>query len=173
MATVAADVAAARNGVDLGPKRSLLWIIVVAGLAAASATVLLALTSDHIHAPGVHSALQAWGILGYVLAGVVAWWRRPQSRFGPLMIAAGATWFLSSLSSSNYAVPYTVGIAFDLLPAVVFLHVFLAFPTGRLERSYERALVAAGYLTAVGAQFIGMALDGFGPDNLLCADREA
>jgi signal transduction histidine kinase len=167
MATAAAGVPAATIGVDLGPKRSLLWSIVVACLAAASATVLLAVTSDHIDEPGVHSALQVWGILGYVLAGVVAWWRRPESRFGPLMIAAGTVWFLTSLSSSNYAVPFTVGIAFDLLPAVVFLHVFLAFPTGRLERSYERALVVAGYLTAVGAQFVGMALGGFGPDNLL------
>jgi signal transduction histidine kinase len=167
MAAVAAEVPAAKIGVDLGPKRSLLWTIVAAGLVAAATTVLLALTSDHIHEPGVHGALQAWGILGYVLAGVVAWWRRPESRFGPLMIAAGAAWFLSSLSSSNYAVPYTVGIAADLLPAVIFLHVFLAFPTGRLERSYERALVAAGYLTALGVQFVGMALDGFGPDNLL------
>jgi signal transduction histidine kinase len=167
MATVAAEIPAAEIGLGIGPKRIVLWTVALAGVLAAASSVLLALASDHVSEPGVHGALQAWGLLGYVLAGVVAWWRRPESRFGPLMIAAGAVWFLSSLSSSNYAVPYTIGIAFDLLAAVFFLHVFLAFPSGRLHQWYERALIAAGYLTAFGLQFVGMALDGFGPDNLL------
>ncbi len=83
------------------------------------------------------------------------------------MVIAGFAIFLSSLSSANVAVPYTIGVAFDLLPAVLFLHVFLAFPSGRLERPAERALVGAGYVTAFGAQLVGMALGGFGPDNLL------
>ena len=130
------------------PSAAVLCAVVAAGVAAASCTVLLALTSDHIPEPGVHAALQVWGMLGFVLAGVVAWWRRPESRFGVLMVLAGAAWFLSSLSSANLAVPYTVGIAFDLLPAVVFLHVVLAFPSGRLERFLERAFVAVGYVTA-------------------------
>jgi signal transduction histidine kinase len=83
------------------------------------------------------------------------------------MVAAGAAWFLSTLSSSNLAAPYTIGVAFDLLPAVLFLHVFLAFPSGFLVQPFERALVAAGYLTAFGVQFVGMGLGGFGSDNLL------
>jgi signal transduction histidine kinase len=149
------------------PRPSILFGIALGGFAAAACTVLLALTSDHLREPGVHAALQVWALLGYVLAGVVAWWRRPESRFGPLMIAVGAVWFLTSLSSANLAGPYTIGIAFDLLPAVLFLHVFLAFPSGSLQLWYERALVATGYVTAFGAQLVGMALGGFGPDNLL------
>ncbi len=62
---------------------------------------------------------------------------------------------------------FTIGIAFDLVPAVLFLHVFLAFPTGRLGSRFERALVVVGYVTAFGVQLVAMALDGFGPDNLL------
>src|SRR4249919_2959131 len=137
------DTIAAREpttGVARAPNAAVLWAVVVAGLAAASCTVLLALTSDHIPEPGVHAGLAVWGILGFVFAGVVAWWRRPDSRFGLLMIVAGAAWFLSTLASANLAVPYTIGIGFDLVPAVVFLHVVLAFPTGRLERPFERAL---------------------------------
>jgi len=145
----------------------MLAAIALAGCAAAASTVALALTSDHVREPGVHASLQVWGLLGFVLAGVVAWWRRPESRFGLLMILAGGAWFLSTLSSSNWAAPFTVGIAFDLVPAVAFLHVFLAFPTGRLERWFERGLVGAGYVTAVVPQLVGMALGGFGPDNLL------
>src|SRR6185312_12494753 len=104
------------------PSVVVLCAVVVAGVAAASCTVLLALTSDHISEPGVHAALQVWGMLGFILAGVIAWWRRPDSRLGVLMVFVGAAWFASSLSSANLAVPYTVGIAFDLLPAVVVLH---------------------------------------------------
>ena len=117
--------------------------------------------------PGVRAALTVWVILSYILAGVVAWWRRPDSRFGPLLIAAGFAFFLSSLSTANGDVVYTVGIAFDLLPAVLFLHVFLAFPSGRLETRFERGLVALGYFVAFGPQLVGMALGGFGPHNLL------
>jgi signal transduction histidine kinase len=149
------------------PRPSLLWAIVLASLAGAGCTVLLALTSDHIREPGVHAGLQVWGMLGFVLAGVVAWSRRPESRFGPLMLLAGAVWFLSSLASANLAVPFTVGIAFDLLPAVLFLHVFLTFPSGRVEGAFERALLAAGYFTAFAVQLAGMTLGGYGPDNLL------
>ena len=141
-------------------------------MAAAGCTTLLTLTSDHIPEPGVHAALQVWGLLGFVLAGVVAWWRRPESRFGLLMVSAGGVWFLSSLSSANVAVPFTLGIAFDLVPAVVFLHVFLAFPSGRLEHWSERALLLVGYVTALAVQLAAMTLDGFGPDNLLVVASE-
>jgi len=149
------------------PRADVLAAIVVAALAAASCTVLVAVTSDHISEPGVHAGLQVWGILSFVLAGVVAWWRRPESRFGVLMVLAGAAWFLSTLSSANLAVPYTLGLVFDLVPAVAFLHVVLAFPSGRLERPFELALVGTGYVTALGVHTVGMTLGGFGPDNLL------
>lgn len=55
-----------------------------------------------------------WVIVPYVLAGVVAWWRRPESRFGPLLVAAGFAFFLSTLSTSNEEAPFTLGIAFFL-----------------------------------------------------------
>src|SRR5688500_1312034 len=141
MTTIAAQGAPADAGVARAPRATALVAIALAGCGAAACAVARALTSGHIRAPGIHASLQVWGLLGFVLAGVVAWWRRPESRFGPLMILAGGAWFLSSLASSNHAVPFTVGMAFDLVPAVVFLHVFLAFPTGLLERWFERALV--------------------------------
>ena len=166
MATIVAGAQDARPVVR-GPRLSVLWAIALAALAAAGCTFLIALTSDHIREPGVHAALQVWGLLAFILAGLVAWSHRPESRFGLLMVLAGAVWFLSSLSSANLAVPYTIGLAFDLLPAVVFLHVYLAFPSGRLEGSFDRTLVAVGYITAFGLQLVALTLGGFGPDNLL------
>jgi signal transduction histidine kinase len=166
MATIVA-VAPNPEGAVRPPRSFVLWGIAFAGLAAAGCTILVALTSDNLREPGVHGALAVWGILGFVLAGVVAWWRRPESRFGPLLLLAGTVLFLSSLTSANLALPYTVGIVFDLLPAVIFLHVCLAYPSGRVRRGYQRAVLITGYLTAFGAQLVSMTLGGFGPDNLL------
>jgi signal transduction histidine kinase len=172
MATIAASAPATDTQAVRGPRPAVLVAIALGGCVAAGITIVLGLTSDHLREPGVHVALQVWGTLAYIFAGLVAWWRRPDSRFGPLMLATGVVWFLTSLSSSNLAVPYTIGIAFDLLPAVLFLHVFLAFPTGRLPGRLERALVGAGYATAFGAQLVGMGLGNFGPDNLLAVVSE-
>ena len=141
--------------------------ITAAGVCAALCSVALALTSDHVDHPPVQAALMVWVVLPYVLAGLYAWWRRPESRFGPLMVAAGFGMFLTSLSWSTFAVPFTLGEALDLLPAVLFLHVFLAFPTGRLRGRVDLTLVATGYFTAFALQLVGMTLGGFGPDNLI------
>jgi signal transduction histidine kinase len=127
----------------------------------------LALASDHVAEPGLQGALMLWLGLPYVLSGLVAWWRRPESRLGPLLVVAGFVTFLATLQWTNVDVPHTIGQTADLLPAVLFLHVFLSFPTGRLRNGLERAIVAAGYLTAVGVQLGVMVLGGFGPDNLL------
>jgi signal transduction histidine kinase len=157
----------AETGGPRAPRRSVLWIIALAGCAAAGLSMHLALTSDHVAEPGLQAALMDWITLPYILAGVFAWSRRPDSRFGPLMIAAGFTMFVSSLAWANTAGLHTIGQAFDLMPAAVFVHVFLAFPTGRLEHPFERALVVAGYAVAFGLELVVMGLGGFGPDNLL------
>src|SRR5688572_29682712 len=136
-------------GVARAPGSSVLWALALAGCAAAAVSVELALASDHVAEPGLQAALLDWITLPYILAGLVAWWRRPDSRFGPLMVAAGFAMFLSSLQWANAPAPYTLGLAFDLLPAALFVHLFIAFPGGRLGRRPERVVVAAGYAAAV------------------------
>jgi signal transduction histidine kinase len=149
------------------PRRSVLWVIAFVGVAAGGVSMWLALNSDHVAEPGLQAALMDWITLPYVLAGLIAWYRRPDSRFGPLMVVAGFTMFVSTLAWATGAVPHTIGQAFDLLPAIIFLHLFLAFPSGRLEHRFERVLVAVGYMTAFGLQLLAMLLGGYGPDNLL------
>jgi signal transduction histidine kinase len=167
MATIGADRSRAQ-----APDPTVLLAIGGAAGAAVALSVTLGLSSDQASSPGVQTALMNWITVAYVIAGLTAWWRRPDSRLGPLMIVAGFAVFLSSLASADAGVPYTIGIAFDLLPAVLFLHVFLAFPSGRLERRLDRSLVTAGYAVGFGAQLVGMALGGFGPDNLIALASE-
>ena len=164
---VAAHAPQAATQPARAPSPELMRGLVLAGFAATVIMTTLAFTSDHVEAPGVQAALVDWIVLSYVLAGTVAWWRRPDSRFGPLMIGGGFAFFLAALSWSNAAALYTLGILFDLVPAAIYLHVFLAFPDGRLERTIERALVGAAYVTACGLQVVGLLLGGFGPDNLV------
>src|SRR5918992_271535 len=159
-------------GAARAPELPVLWAVALAGCAAAAVAVQLALTSDHVAEPGLQAALLDWITLPYVLAGLVAWWRRPDSRFGPLMVAAGFVMFLSSFQWANAPFPYTLGLAFDLLPVALFIHLFLAFPDGRVERRPERVVVAAGYIAAVGLQLVKMLLGAGGPDNLLAAVAE-
>jgi len=153
-------------GAGRAPGPMVVGATAIAAVGVVATSVAIALTNEAVDDPGVHAALMTWVTLAFLFAGLVAWWRRPGNAFGPLMMVAGAGTFLSSLSSAGAALPYTIGIAFDLVAAVLFLHVFLAFPDGRLGR-LERIVVGAAYVTAFGLQLVGMALGGFGPDNLL------
>ncbi len=172
---MAVSALGSRADADAGgaPRPVVLWGIALAGVVAAAGAVGLALTSDDPgQEPGLHAVLLDWAALPYILAGLIAWWRRPDSRLGPLMIAVGFLSFVPTLAWANSAVAITIGEAFDALPPVLFLHVFLAFPTGRLERRPERVVVAVGYVAAFGLQLVAIALGGSGPDNLLAVVDE-
>src|SRR5437764_6114064 len=134
------------------PRASPLWLVTVLAGVVACASVLIARGSDHLGEPVLQVALLNWTVLSYLVAGAIATSRRPESRFGPLMMAAGCAMFLSSLQWSNAALPFTVGMVFDLVPAALLLHLFLAFPSGRLELRPERLLVGAAYGAALALQ---------------------
>ena len=145
--------------------RSTAVAIAVGAVVAVSGSVWLAFTSERVSQPWRQAILFAWMISIYVLCGLLAWWRRPGSRLGMLMVAAGFGMALATLGRADNAVIHSVGQTLDLLPLVVFLHVFLAFPTGRLTGRLDRVLVATGYVVTILGQATVMALGAFGPDN--------
>ncbi|MFI9168628.1 sensor histidine kinase [Streptomyces lincolnensis] len=136
-------------------------------VALATATVLMVGALVFLAADGdtdaVHAALLLWLGLSYACAGLVAWWHRPALRIGPLMILTGFSVFAAALGWAENTVLHTVGQTFDLVPPVLVLHVFLAYPDGRLVGRPERLLVAVGYTAAIGAQVAVMMLGGLGP----------
>src|SRR3954462_7799666 len=104
------------------------WLVLgvaLAGLAAPVYTAALTVARDDIS--GFHVALLHWISIPYLVVGLIAWWRRPESRLGPLMCAAGIAMGLSTLQFATSDLLYTTGAAFDLVPAALFLHVCLAF----------------------------------------------
>ena len=153
------------------PSASVSWAIATVGCAAAATSFTLAVAGGgvgvEIGEPLVIAVLTAFLTLSYVLCGLFAWRRRPASRLGPLLIAAGFVNFVSTLVWSTSDIPHTVGQAIDLVPPVLFLYVFLAFPDGRVLGRFVRGLVVAAFATAVGLELGRMYFGEFGPHNLL------
>jgi hypothetical protein len=160
----------AEAGVARGPPTvPVRWALVLGGLAAVATSFTLALLSEDVSStlgePLLIAALTAWITISYVVCGLVAWWRRPANRFGPLLIVAGFVNFLSTLVWSSRDVLRTLGQALDLVPPVVFLHVFLAFPDGRLKGRFVRSFVATAYVVAIALELVRMSAGDFGPHN--------
>jgi signal transduction histidine kinase len=147
------------------PPRAYVWALAAVGLVAPIYTAIVGVTESQVSA--VQLGLLEWISIPYILVGLVAWFRRPESHLGMLMIAGGFAMGLSTLQFEGQDHLFTVGALFDIVPAALFLHVFLAFPDGRLSSRFERTLVGTAYALAIGFQFAKLAL-GAGPsDNLL------
>ncbi|MGZ8647987.1 MAG: sensor histidine kinase [Solirubrobacteraceae bacterium] len=120
--------------------------IAAAALLCGVGDVLLVLRSEHLPDPGV------WAVFGplvgcsFVGTGLYAWRRRPESRFGSLMVLVGFAWFLGPLYAADSPFLFTVGIVVGALWGPIFGHVLLSFPTGRLETRARRRVVAASYV---------------------------
>src|ERR671919_298124 len=119
-----------------------------AAVLAGTAAVVLSLTSDHDEHPGRTVALLLFVSISFVVAGLIGWTRRPANRTGMLMVAVGFGVLASSLVEANYDVPFTLGTLFGSLFIAAFIHLLLAYPSGRLISRYARVLVGAGYATA-------------------------
>jgi signal transduction histidine kinase len=147
----------------VAPRPFVLGAIGALGVTLVATTTALGFAHDEFTTDKL--LLYQWMSAPYIVAGVVAWWRRPESRLGPLMVAGGVGAALSGFQAASPDVLFTLGAALDILPAALFLHVFLAFPDGRLRSRFERVLVATTYVAALGLQVLRMSLGAF--DNSL------
>jgi hypothetical protein len=165
-ATASTRVGETPPSVRPAPRSWILWAIAVAAAAVVTGTMVLALASNTLERPALRAFLVGWIVVPYVLSGTLAWWRRPASRLGPLMLATGFAMAATALQWFEQSVLFSIGHLLDMLPAAMFLHVFLAFPTGRLARKPERVVVAGCYATALALQLVKIVL-GVDPTNLL------
>jgi signal transduction histidine kinase len=133
----------------VGSLRRALAGIAILGVLVGAIVATGVLDSDHVKLRGLDAALGlliGWSFLG---AGLYAWWRRPDNRFGALMTAVAFAWFLSLLGASTSRVGFTLGIVFAALYLAVLIHMLLAYPSGRLETGRQVVLVWAGYALAL------------------------
>ncbi len=120
-------------------------VIAAAALLAGLVDGALVLSSDHFtdREWALFGPLVGWSFIG---TGRYASRRRPESRFGVLMVALGFAWFLAPLAAANSALLFTLGILLGSIWGAVLAHVLLSFPSGRLAHGPQRALVIAGYV---------------------------
>jgi signal transduction histidine kinase len=95
----------------------------------------------------IPTLLATWlSINSFMFLGLYAFAKRPGNRVGLLMMAVGFAYSIQSIGWIATDLTYTVGtfLLRDLWLAVLG-HLFLAFPTGRLQSRLDRGLVIAGY----------------------------
>ena len=163
---VAAPTSASAQPAGLGWA---LAAIAAAGVLAGSGAVALLLTSDHSEG-GVPFALLAlfitWSFVG---TGLYAWWRRPETWLGALMVAVGFSWALQGLESSDVPGVFVTGVLLGNLWLVLLFQLVLTFPGGRIRSSRER-LLAAGAWTSGALLQVPPVLFLATPDPDHCAD---
>ena len=159
MSAITADVSVPEPRAVAAPTTPTLLALALVGTAVVAATLSFGLAADQMTPTKL--LLYEWMSAPYIGAGLVAWARRPECRLGPLMYIGGVVTSLAVFQAANPEVLHTIGSALDILPAALFLHVFLAFPAGRLDSRFERLLVGTTYVAALGLQVLRMFLGGF------------
>ena len=120
----------------------------LAALIADGLAVALTATSDHEQHPEQAIALVLFVSSSFILAGLIGWTRRPQNRTGGLMVGVGFGVLIGVLGEANHSIPFTLGALFGSLFIAAFVHLLLAYPSGRLLSRRARVLVGAGYTIA-------------------------
>jgi signal transduction histidine kinase len=107
------------------------------------------------------SVVAAWSFL---LAGLVAWSRRPQNRLGPLMVVTCFALLARQFRYSHDALAFTVFFLVGELGYALYAHVALAYPTGRVTDRLERIFLYVAYTVAIAFPFaILLVYDGTHP----------
>ena len=78
----------------------------------------------------------------WIACGLVACWRRPNNLVGPLVTAFGFV----DMSQELYwdaALPFTIAPLVSAFTIAIAIHLFLAYPSGRLTTAPQRALVGS------------------------------
>ena len=85
----------------------------------------------------------------YAAAGLLAWWRRPASRLGPLLVVGGAAFLTVSLANTDVPALIAVGTVTATVPLSVVIHLLHTFPGGRLRGRASTVTVFAVYVVAL------------------------
>jgi DNA-binding NarL/FixJ family response regulator/signal transduction histidine kinase len=127
------------------PTRTLLWAKGIAAAAVGAALVPLVASADFAEDRELWIVLTL--VIGYGFAGVglFAWYRRPDNPVGGLMVLTAFAWYFAILERTDVPLLFSIGLLLANLFVVTAVHLVLAFPTGRLETTFDRRLVGFGY----------------------------
>ncbi len=140
-----------------------------AGLLAGAGGAALLLTGDRFDngvAFAVLAAVITWSFIG---AGVFAWWHRPESRTGALMVGVGFAWVLNALTGSDAPGVFIVGALLGSIWILLLYQLLLTFPSGCLQTRGERLLLAGAWIAGLVLQVPPYLFQKL-PDADVCSD---
>ncbi|HEX8099905.1 MAG TPA: sensor histidine kinase [Actinomycetota bacterium] len=105
------------------------------------ASVLIGLNPPAIWPVAVHVLARE----AFIVAGIAAI-SRPRNRTGYLMVAVGLAWMLADIGFIESSLTYTLSELVTAIQAIPLMHLALAFPTGELRSTWDRAIVRIVYL---------------------------
>jgi signal transduction histidine kinase len=129
--------------VSLNPR--LLWTLAAASAAMGLGLVVLLATADYLPDRALWIVLDVVIGAGFTAVGLFAWYRQPDNRVGALMIATAFAWYGAVAGVTQPSLLWTVGQVLSNLFVATAIHLLLAFPSGRLETTADRVLVAVAY----------------------------
>jgi hypothetical protein len=136
----AASASAVAEAHRSAQRRSAALAAGIAGTIATAATVWFAARSRVLVAPTELAVWRGLLVASYIAVGTYMWWRRPESRVGPLVAAAGFAYAITSMVASSVELVYTLGMVAWAATTVYVGYVYLCLPAGRLE-SGAKAIV--------------------------------
>jgi signal transduction histidine kinase len=131
-------------GVSARPVR--IWAFVFLAFVSILAATLV-LTSARPHDTGIALLYRVYAVVAPAVVGVLWMRRRPESQIGTLLVVLGALAAITSWQSSDLSLPFTIGVVAEAPYIVLLFLLCLTFPTGRLTRRIDWALV--GLLVAI------------------------
>jgi signal transduction histidine kinase len=128
--------------------RRLRLALTTAGLVVLGATAVGMVTSSRAPFPFGPYILAPFVVTpAYLIAGWIGWERRPDSRIGMLLLIAGVLYAGSNLYTVDLAPIFTIAWLLGTYYQNVLGQMLLAFPSGRLQSTGERALVIGFYVS--------------------------
>ena len=127
-------------------RRSEVRGVVLPAVAVAGIVATIAMAWAVANSPILLDPRGAWPwrsliVASNVAAGAYTWWRRPESRLGPLVAGIGFVYSTTLLNASGAPLAYTLGMVLWAGMNVYAAYVWLCFPRGCLESRPERGLI--------------------------------
>ncbi|HEX6025405.1 MAG TPA: ATP-binding protein [Solirubrobacter sp.] len=113
-------------------------------------TLALGFTGSNLQRPVLSAVYWGYLVASSMAIGVYWWWRRPASRFGPLLIAFGVLVWLVSWQNASAPLAFDIAILAEGPTFAITFYLFLSFPMGRIEPPAARWLMAILVFAVVG-----------------------
>ncbi|MGH3787118.1 MAG: sensor histidine kinase [Pseudonocardiaceae bacterium] len=128
--------------------------VALAAAVTALAILLIAKAWDSYEGPAwLAIPLQLVGF-PYILGGAALWIHRPGNYLGPVCMLFGAAWYLGDLQAFDQEILFAIGFVGYHLNVVIFAHLALMVPGGRLVGRLDRSVVVALYIMVPVTQFL-------------------